>query len=262
MVEEEGAITIPARLLSDFVGSLPNEKIDMELTPRTKGVQLQLRPLPGPYQRHRRRGVSTHPYGRGRYDRPNRPAGPGVRPSAVWSSPRPRRTRDRCLQESSWRPRSRFLTLAGADGFRLAVYKAPLLEPVSEETHAIVPSRTPSRAAAPACGPGRARGPGGHPLQEPVAGAPEGSRDSIAAYTGRLSPTTASSYPKSFGTRAVVDLQEFNRAARAASIFARDGGGIVRLQMIPGSDGAAGRMVITSKGQRRLGTMRARSTPR
>ena len=35
-VEEEGAITIPARLLTDFVNSLPNEQIDMALSPRTR----------------------------------------------------------------------------------------------------------------------------------------------------------------------------------------------------------------------------------
>ena len=33
-VEEEGAITVPARLLTDFVNSLPNEKIEMTVAPR------------------------------------------------------------------------------------------------------------------------------------------------------------------------------------------------------------------------------------
>ncbi len=32
-VEEEGAITVPARLLVDFVNSLPNERIEMTLPP-------------------------------------------------------------------------------------------------------------------------------------------------------------------------------------------------------------------------------------
>ena len=34
-VEEEGAITVPARLLSDFVASLPNDRITMTLDERT-----------------------------------------------------------------------------------------------------------------------------------------------------------------------------------------------------------------------------------
>jgi DNA polymerase-3 subunit beta len=31
MIEEEGSITVPARLLTEFVNSLPNDKIDLEL---------------------------------------------------------------------------------------------------------------------------------------------------------------------------------------------------------------------------------------
>ena len=33
-------------------------------------------------------------------------------------------------------------TLAGADGFRLAVYKGPLLDPALEDAEAIVPAKT------------------------------------------------------------------------------------------------------------------------
>lgn len=40
-VEDEGAITIPARLMSEFVNSLPPERIDMELTVRTQTMGLQ-----------------------------------------------------------------------------------------------------------------------------------------------------------------------------------------------------------------------------
>jgi DNA polymerase-3 subunit beta len=39
-VEEEGAITIPARLLSEFVNSLPPERVDMELNARTQTLHL------------------------------------------------------------------------------------------------------------------------------------------------------------------------------------------------------------------------------
>ena len=40
MVEEEGSITVPARLLSDFVDSLPAERIDLNVTQRPKAVEL------------------------------------------------------------------------------------------------------------------------------------------------------------------------------------------------------------------------------
>ena len=40
-VEQEGAVTIPARLLTDFINSLPSEPVDMELTPRPLGIRFQ-----------------------------------------------------------------------------------------------------------------------------------------------------------------------------------------------------------------------------
>ena len=39
-VAEEGAITVPARLLSEFVNSLPPERVDMELMQRTQTLHL------------------------------------------------------------------------------------------------------------------------------------------------------------------------------------------------------------------------------
>ena len=55
--------------------------------------------------------------------------------------------------------------------------------------------------------------------------------------------------PQSYETRAVVDLEEFLRATRTASIFARDGSGIVRVQVTAGSDGSAGRLSISSRAE-------------
>jgi len=40
-VEEEGTITVPARLLTEFVNSLPNDRIDISLSPRTKTLGLK-----------------------------------------------------------------------------------------------------------------------------------------------------------------------------------------------------------------------------
>src|SRR3990172_10270756 len=39
-VEEDGAITVPARLLTDFVTSLPNDRIDMSLPTRARQLNL------------------------------------------------------------------------------------------------------------------------------------------------------------------------------------------------------------------------------
>ena len=40
-VEDEGAITVPARLLTEFVNSLPPDKIEMELSVRTQTLHLR-----------------------------------------------------------------------------------------------------------------------------------------------------------------------------------------------------------------------------
>ena len=40
-IEEEGSITVPARLLTEFVSSLPNDTIDFTLDPKTKSLSLK-----------------------------------------------------------------------------------------------------------------------------------------------------------------------------------------------------------------------------
>ena len=40
-VEDEGAITVPAKLLNEFVASLPSDKINMSLSARTRTLQLK-----------------------------------------------------------------------------------------------------------------------------------------------------------------------------------------------------------------------------
>ena len=247
MVEEEGAITVPARLLSDFVASLPNEKIDMESTPRPKGVHFRCA------------RSQAHINGADAEEFPPIPTvedGMTVRIdpqllrtaigrvvfAAATEETRP------VLTGVKLEASEQTLTLAGADGFRLAVYKAPLLEPVLEETHAIVPARTLGELQRLLAD-----------QDEPVDLVVTPSKSQLLVHLKGVEivsqliqgtfPNYAQLVPPSFGTRAVVDLQDFNRAARAASIFARDGGGIVRLQMTPGEDGAVGKVVITSRAE-------------
>jgi DNA polymerase-3 subunit beta len=55
--------------------------------------------------------------------------------------------------------------------------------------------------------------------------------------------------PQSFAGRATVSVADFLRACKMASIFARDGSGIVRLIMTPGGELAPGKIVISSKSE-------------
>src|SRR5688572_6200827 len=39
-IEEEGAITLPARLISDFVNTLPNDRVSLTVAPRARQARL------------------------------------------------------------------------------------------------------------------------------------------------------------------------------------------------------------------------------
>lgn len=60
-------------------------------------------------------------------------------------------------------------------------------------------------------------------------------------------PNYSQLIPKSYNTRAVLKLSEFLRATKSASIFARDGSGIVRLQIMP-RDGK-GKIAVSARAE-------------
>ena len=80
-VEEEGEITVPAKLLTDLVASLPNQRIDLVLSPKDRTPEAHLREQPLEHQGHRGRrvpGRGGHRRGAGHRGRRPRPArGPG-----------------------------------------------------------------------------------------------------------------------------------------------------------------------------------------
>ncbi len=62
-------------------------------------------------------------------------------------------------------------------------------------------------------------------------------------------PNYSQLIPQSCTSRAVVDVAEFLRETRIASIFARDGSGIVRLQVNPGEELAPGKLIISARAE-------------
>ncbi len=125
------------------------------------------------------------------------------------------------------------LTLAAADGFRLAVYKLPIADPVSQKTEVIIPARTLSEL-------NRLIG----EQEEAVEIMVNPSRgqalfrlkniELVSQLVQGSFPNYAQLIPQSYNTRAVVSVSDFLRATKTASIFARDGSGIVRLMISPG----------------------------
>ncbi len=246
-VEEEGAITVPARLLTEFINSLPNDRVDISLFPRTKTLGLKCArfearisgvdakdfpPIPKVDEgittkvevEALRQGISQVVFAAATEE--SRPVLTGV--DAEFDGD--------------------LLTLAAADGFRLAVYKLPLATPVSQKTEVIIPARTlaelnrlaadQEEAVEITVNPNKSQALFGLKNTELVSQLVQGTF-----------PQYAQLIPQSYNTRVVVDVAEFLRAAKTASIFARDGSGIVRLVMTPGSELTPGKLTISARSE-------------
>jgi len=246
-VEEEGAITVPARLLSDFVNSLPNERIDISLTPRARQLHIvcarneatvagmdasDFPPIPAI-----REGVALtlDPLSL-------RTAINQVEFAAASDDTRPVLTGIHFLREE------RNLTLAAADGFRLAVHTLSLEQEAPERSEVIIPARAMrevNRLLA--------------DEEEPVEMTINSSRSQVlfrlkdVELVAQLIQGTFPNYtqliPQSSTCRAVVDVTEFLRETRSAAIFARDGSGIIRLQITPGEELAPGKMIVSARAE-------------
>ena len=255
MIEEEGSVTVPARLLTEFVASLPSERIDMEMTspPRTlqltcarsearisgtdaeefppiptveKGVVAKIDPAAF------RAAINQVVFAAATEE--SRPVLTGVKLDLE---------KDRC-------------TMAAADGFRLAVHQSSLQEPIDEPVSVILPSRTLNEL-------GRLLGDQESPVEmtmTPTKGQVLFRLKGIEIVSQLIQgtfPSYSQLIPEKYQTRTVFQLQEFLRAARTSAIFARDGSGIIRLQMMPGPEGATtesqggrpGKVIISARAE-------------
>ncbi len=246
-IEEEGAITVPARLLTEFVSSLPSDKIDITLGPGTKTLGLKCArfearisgvdakdfpPIPklddGIATRVEvgalRQGISRVVFAAATEE--SRPVLTGV---------------DAIFEGDS-------VTLAAADGFRLAVYKLPVTQPVKQKIEVIIPARTLAELNRLMTD------------QDETVEIKLNPNKSQAIFSLKnielVSQLVHGSFPKydqlipqSSTTKATVNVAEFLRATRTASIFARDGSGIVRLVVSPGAELTPGKLTISARSE-------------
>jgi DNA polymerase-3 subunit beta len=245
-IEEEGAITVPSRLLTDFVNSLPSDRIEMTLAPRSKQVKLVCA-----------RNEATI----GGMDADDFPPIPAVEGdtleidakslreaitqvvfSAATDDSRPVLTGVDLVVEGDQ------LTLAAADGFRLAVRHLKLKKKVAERQEVIVPARAFSEL--------------NRLLQdqeEPVQMTFNANKTQVlfklkdVELVAQLIQGTFPDYsrliPKEWGSRAVVEVRDFLQETKIASIFARDGSGIVRITFQAGEDGTPGKMTVAARAE-------------
>jgi DNA polymerase-3 subunit beta len=246
-VEEEGAITIPARLLTDFVNSLPSDRINFALSSKTRTLELKCARSEARISGH---DVDEFP--------PIPHIGDGmmtkVEPELLATAIR--QVAFAAATEES-RPvltgvhaefEGEKLTLAAADGFRLAVHKLPLAQPVAGKTTVIIPARSLAELN---------RLLGGQ--EEPVAIIINPQKSQVlfrlqdVEMVSQLIQGTFPNYnqliPQSYVTKAVVDISAFSRATKTASIFARDGSGIVRLVITPGEELSPGRVTVSARAE-------------
>jgi DNA polymerase-3 subunit beta len=136
--------------------------------------------------------------------------------------------------------------LAAADGFRLAVHKTEVLDAVPEKLSVIVPARTLQEV--------ERLIEGDEPIDIVVT--PQKSQvlfrlqnvEIVSQLIQGTFPNYSQLVPQEHTTRAIVDLGELQRATRTASIFAKDGSGIIRIQMAPGANGG-GTVTISSRAE-------------
>jgi DNA polymerase-3 subunit beta len=246
-IEEEGAITVPARLLTEFVSSLPSDTIDVGLSPQTKTLGLQCArfearisgidakdfpPIPSVDEgittkvevESLRQGINQVVFAAATEE--SRPVLTGV-----------------CAQFEG-----DSVTLAAADGFRLAVYKLPVTAPVSEKTEVIIPARTLYELNRLMADQEEAVDIMLNPNKSQVLFRLK-SIEMVSQLVQGTFPNYSQLIPQSYNTRVIVSVAEFLRATKTASIFARDGSGIVRLVITPGGELAPGKLTVSARSE-------------
>jgi len=142
-VEDEGALTLPARLLTDWVNSVPAEKINMEMVVRTMSVNLKcarfesnIKGIDASEFPLIRRRTARIPW----RCRRQRCARSSTRLFSL--PPMPRRPAGRPLTGVQVHFEGDRLTLAATDGYRLSVRRTVLSGPVHDVPGIIVPARS------------------------------------------------------------------------------------------------------------------------
>lgn len=245
-VEEEGSTTVPARLLTEFVNSLPSGQIDMELSERTQTLNLKCARFEANIK-----GVAAS-------DFPDVPtaetigAGNGLQVEAD--------TFRRMIGQvvfSAAKDESRpiltgvlaqfhqgELTLAAADGFRLSVSSASVGVDLDETATVIIPARALAEL-------NRISADQEDPIEMIITPARNqvlfhlADTDLVSQLIEGNFPDYKQIVPKAYITRTLVNAQELLKAVKVALLFARDAANIIRLNAVSGSELTPGQVIVT-----------------
>ena len=249
-VEDDGAVTVPSRLLSEFVNQLPAERIDMDLSVRTLMLNLKCA------------RYDTNIKGIDASEFPIIPTSDGADAIRIEAETLRKMINQVVFAAATDESRptltgvdARFngkrLTLAATDGFRLAVRSTDLAAAVPEKTEIIIPARALSELSRIIALLPKSEG---EPQMVEITIASARNQilfhlpdvDMVSQLIDANFPNDEAIIPKSFATRTIVDTQPTLRALRVANLFARDSSNIVRFQMTPGHDGAPANLTMTA----------------
>jgi DNA polymerase-3 subunit beta len=242
-VEAEGQLTVPARLLTDFVNSLPaGQSVALEgnarshslhvtsgrYTANVKGIDAdEFPPIPA---------AEDRPTIKLPADQLKEMIGQ-VAFSAARDESRP------VLAGVNLRVDESKLFMAAADGFRLSLRETELTSGLPETLDIIVPARALTEVA-------RLLGEGDEDVDATVtanrtqilfririASAVCGDVNLVSRLLEGQFPDLLRVVPKAHTTRLVVRRAEFMTATKIAALFARDSANVVRLEITPGAEG-------------------------
>ncbi len=244
-IDEEGATTVPARLISDFVSSLPPAEVALSIPERSRQLKLECarnestintmdaEDFPRIASISEGITVELDP-------KLLRKAIERVEFAAASDDSRPVLTGVQVKTDGAR------LTLASADGFRLAVSDVQLSAAPAQQFEVIVPARALRELA-------RLVGDSSDPVEMRI----NTQRTQVlfamtdVELVAQLIQGTFPNYnqliPGQWNTRATVSVEEFKRETRIAAIFARDGSGIIRLQLQSANGGGGGKLVVTAR---------------
>lgn len=245
-VEEEGGITVPARLLTEFVHSLPPGQIAMELSEQTQTLNLKC----ARYEANIR-GIDASEF-------PEVPTA-----STIEGGDKLHLEADtfrRMVEQATFaaatdesRPiltgvLAQFhqggLTLAAADGFRLAVTKADVGADLDKASSVIIPARALSEL-------GRISSEQEDPIELIITPTRNQilfhltNTDLVSQLIEGNFPDYNQIVPKAHTTRTLVSTDDLLKAVKVAFLFARDAANIVRISVVPGSDLNPGSLIVT-----------------
>ncbi len=236
-IEQEGAITVPARLLAEFVNSLPPERIDMDLDEATQTLNLKCARFESNIK-----GIDAQEF----------PLVPTATDSETPIRLNPESLRKMIDQvvfaaaTDESRPiltgvlvqfNEDKLTMAAADGFRLSVKNASLAanQYVGEPAEVIIPARALMELA-------RISADQAEPVEVIITQARKQvlfhlqNIDLVSQLIEGKFPDYNQIIPKGYATRSVLETSSFLKATRVSHLFARDSSNIIKLEVVPAGD--------------------------